>query len=104
MIRLKSKRGSMKFRGRIHCVNGQVGIKTHHHSSPWQRASHCSSGTKGTPNPPRIPRHTPSIDEIEAELMRGFALGGEPRLPNEPTRAKSKTRRNPLPKNVNAYY
>jgi hypothetical protein len=46
MIRLKSKRGSVKFRSHIHRVNGLTGIKTHHHSSPWHRASHCPSGTR----------------------------------------------------------
>jgi hypothetical protein len=104
MIRLKSKRSSVKFRGRIHRVNGQISVKTHHHPSPWQSAPHCSSSTKGAPisTGPRIPRHTPSIYKIEAELTRGFALGGEPRLPNEPNRGKSETMRNPLPKNVNA--
>ncbi len=52
---------------------------------------------------PEFQGNLPSIDEIEAELTRGFALGGEPRLPNEPNRAKSKTRRNPLLKDVNLW-
>jgi hypothetical protein len=52
--------------------------------------------------PAEFQGNLPGIDEIEAALTRVIALR-ESGLTNESNRAKSKTRRNPLPKDDNVW-